>query len=102
MNKNIFIVVGGLILSACAPYSFRGADFENVKLGMSKAEVAQSAGRPTSVIGSRKITASTVEVLEYRRGGLWWGDLDESYWFFFNNDKLEKWGRPGDHLRYIE
>ncbi|MGH8610428.1 MAG: hypothetical protein ACREX9_24400 [Gammaproteobacteria bacterium] len=102
MNKSIYIGIGGLILSACAPYPFRGADFENVKLGMSKAEVAQNAGRPTHVIGSRNIDGRTVEVLEYRRGGLWWGDLDESYWLFFNNDKLEKWGRPGDHLRYVE
>lgn len=97
MNK-AFSVAMVLMLTACAS----GKAFENVRLGMTKAEVVRAAGQPDGVVAANSVDGNAVEVVEYRRGGLWWGDLDESFWFFFNNDKLEKWGRPGDHLRYVE
>jgi hypothetical protein len=64
--------------------------------------MVRAAGHPDSVIASNSSDGETVEVLEYRKDALWWGDLDEAHWFFFANNKLQKWGRPSDHLRYVE
>lgn len=94
--KKIWIVLMTLALTACAQ------SFDNVRLGMSKADVEQTIGAPDHVISASTIDGKIVEVLEYRQGDWWWGNLDENYWFFFANNTLEKWGRPGDHLRYVE
>lgn len=96
MNKSL-LLVATLMVSACAQQTF-----ENVELGMNKQEVIEVAGRPDSVIASHEIDDELVEIFEYRQGGWWWRDLDETYWFFFVNEKLQKWGRPGDYLRYVD
>jgi hypothetical protein len=96
MQKALSLVLV-LLLSGCGSY------FTNVKLGMSKQELERVAGKPHAVIAANRVNENLVEVVEYRRGGYWWGDLDQSYWFFFNGNKLEKWGRSGDHLlRYLD
>jgi hypothetical protein len=94
--KNIGMALMVLALAACAQ------NFDNVRIGMSKEDVVRTIGAPDNVIASSKIDGKIVEVLEYRQGDWWWGNLDENYWFFFANSTLEKWGRPGDHLRYVE
>lgn len=94
--KKTSVVFLALALTACGP------TFENVKLGMSKADVIRTLGSPDRVIAANTIDDKTLEVLEYREGDWWWGNLDENYWFYFSNNTLEKWGRPGDHLRYVE
>lgn len=97
MNK-LFLLVAALVVSACAQQTF-----ENVELGMNKQQVIEVAGRPDSVIASHEIEdEGLVEIFEYRQGGWWWGDVDEAYWFFFMNDELARWGRPGDYLRYVD
>jgi hypothetical protein len=96
--KKTLLAVLAVSLSACAP----ALKTNEVALGMSKDEVIQKLGAPHGVISSERLDNNLSEVLEYRRDGLWWGDLDETYWFYFNDNKLEKWGRPGDHLRYME
>ncbi len=93
--KKAFLVAIVMVLAACAQ------TFDNVRLGMSKQKTIQSAGRPDSVIAAYKKDGKIIEVLEYRRDGLWWGDLEEPTWFYFTNDKLERWGRPDDRLRYV-
>jgi hypothetical protein len=99
--KKILIVLMALVFSACAQLHKRPA-FTNVKLDMTKEAVIQAVGAPDNVIATHQVDGNLIEVLEYRDNGLWWGDRDEQYWFFFNNNKLQKWGRPGDHLRYLE
>jgi hypothetical protein len=94
--KKFCIALMALALTACAQ------SFDNIRLGMSKEDVVRIAGAPDHVISASQIDGKTVEVFEYRQGDWWWGNLDENYWFFFANNTLEKWGRPGDHLRYVE
>jgi hypothetical protein len=96
--KYVLVVLLALQLSGCAS-ALRTKD---VTLGMSKDQVMQALGRPHGIISAEKLDNHAREVIEYRRDGIWWGDLDETYWFYFNDDKLEKWGRPGDHLRHLE
>jgi hypothetical protein len=95
--KKIFLILAVLALSACAHPTYR-----DVKLGMNQEELVAVAGQPDSVIASHKVDDVVVEIFEYHQGNLWWGDLDESYWFFFVDGKLEKWERPGDYLRYVD
>jgi hypothetical protein len=98
--KNVLVVTIALTLTACAT----GNTFEYVRLGMSEAEMVRLAGSPDSVIAAYPLTKDTVErVYEYRScyACWWWGELDEPHWFFFVNNKLARWGRPGDHLRYV-
>ncbi len=91
MRTTTLIGVMALFLVACAHTS----TFENVRLGMSKEEVVKAAGRPNSIIASNRVDNDLVEVFEYRKESIWWGD--DSYWFFFSNNTLQKWGRPYDH-----
>lgn len=91
MRTSVLIGVTAFLLVACAHTS----TFENVRLGMSKEEVVKVAGHPNSIISTDKVGDKLVEVFEYRKGGIWWGD--DSYWFFFSNNMLQKWGRPYDH-----
>jgi hypothetical protein len=95
--KKFFLMITALALTGCAHQTF-----QDVKLGMSQEEVVAVAGQPDSVIASHKVDDVVVEIFEYDQGDLWWGDLNESYWFFFVNGKLEKWERPGDYLRYVD
>lgn len=91
MRTTTLIGVMTLFLVACVHTS----TFENVRLGMSKEEVVKAAGHPNSIIATNKVDNDLVEVFEYRKEGIWWGD--DSYWFFFSNNTLQKWGRPYDH-----
>jgi hypothetical protein len=98
--KNVLVVTIALTLTACAT----GNTFEYARLGMSEAEMVRLAGSPDSVIAAYPLTKDTVErVYEYRSScyACWWGEYNEPHWFFFVNNKLERWGRPGDHLRYV-
>ena len=94
--RNVPGVFAVLFLMGCGAQTF-----QNVQLGMSQEQFVQVAGKPDSVIAGHKLDNDLIEVYEYRDDGWWWGDLDEATWFFFNNHKLESWGRPGDHLRYV-
>jgi hypothetical protein len=97
LMKNFYLLIAVLALTACAHQTF-----QDVKIGMNQEEMVAIAGQPDSVIASHKIDEDLVEIFEYHEAGLWWGDLEESYWFYFVNGKLEKWQRPGDYLRYVD
>jgi hypothetical protein len=98
-NLVLFVVI---LLSACAYHPVRNQAFDQIKLGMSKEETVKLLGRPYSQISTRKVGDATVEILEYRKGNFWWwGDLEDSYWFHYDNDKLAKWGSD-IQLRYLD
>lgn len=91
-------LLAALALTACAHQTF-----QEVELGMNQEEVVTVAGKPDSVIAAYNVDDVSVEIFEYQKGGgLWWGNLDESYWFYFVDGKLEKWERPGDYFRYVD
>lgn len=95
--KKLFLMITVLTLTACAHPTF-----QDVKLGMDPKEVVAIAGQPDSVIAAYEVDDNLVEIFEYQENNLWWGELGQSYWFFFVNKKLEKWERPGDYLRYVD
>jgi hypothetical protein len=93
----IFPFLAVVALTACAHQTF-----QDVELGMNQEEVVTVAGKPDSVIAAYNVDDVSVEIFEYDKGGLWWGDLDKSYWFYFVDGKLEKWERPGDYFPYVD
>lgn len=94
--KQILLVALLLGLTACASQSF-----QDVRLGMTKQQMVSAAGNPDAVIASFQTEGETVEVFEYQRDNLWWGDLEDPFWFYFSNNRLVRWDRPGDRLRYV-
>ena len=94
--KRILLVALTVGLSACASQSF-----QDVRLGMTRQQMVSTAGKPDAVIASFQADGETIEVFEYQRDGLWWGDLEDPFWFYFSNDRLVRWDRPGDRLRYV-
>lgn len=94
MLKIFFISPLLLMLTACA------TDLGNVHIGMSKAEVIEAAGRPHAIIAANQVNDGMVEVFEYRKGNLLFGEFNNTYWLYFTNDSLERWGRPHEYLRY--
>jgi hypothetical protein len=87
------LIVG---VTACASQTF-----QDVRLGMTKQQMETAAGNPDGVIASYEADGKTVEIFEYRRDNLWWGNLEDPYWFYFTNNRLVRWARPGDQLRYV-
>lgn len=94
--KRILLAALMVGLMACASQTF-----QEVRLGMTKQQMVSAAGNPDAVIASYQTDGETVEVFEYRHDNLWWGDLEDPYWFYFANNKLVRWDRPGDRLRYV-
>ncbi|MGB4848514.1 MAG: hypothetical protein WBP41_11380 [Saprospiraceae bacterium] len=98
MKKLLTLVIAISILSSCA--SWKSINLFNLKIGMTKSEVVQAIGKnPDNLIGAKQYPDGTVEVLQYSRRGVWYGELQEMYWLYFFNDKLIQWGRPGDWQR---
>lgn len=94
--KPILLGVLAVSLTACASQTF-----QDVRLGMTTQQMVDAAGKPDGVIASYRTDGETVEVFEYRRDNLWWGNLEEPFWFYFSDNKLVRWDRPGDRLRYV-
>lgn len=94
--KQLLLVALVAAITACASQSF-----QDVRLGMTKQQMITAAGDPDAVIAAYQRDNETVEVFEYRRDNLWWGDLEDPYWFYFSNNQLVRWDRPGDRLRYV-
>jgi len=90
----LFAVVVGI--TGCASQTF-----QDVRLGMTRQQMVDTAGKPDAVIASFQTNGETVEVFEYQRDNLWWGDLEDPFWFYFSNNRLVRWDRPGDRLRYV-
>ncbi len=71
---------------------------DNIKIGMSKAEVRQLI--PNLVTrGQTSVGGQTVEALELQHN-YWAGVggrlINDRLWFYFQNEKLVKWGQPND------
>ena len=56
-------------------------------------EVTNNRGKP---IGANQYEYGTVEVIAVSRLSNWDSKVAEEYYLYFLNDRLEKWGRPGD------
>ena len=67
-------------------------------LGDTKQQVVKGLGEPVNVIGSKQFEHGTVEVCAYEKWHARFGPdtIEEEYWLYFLNGKLEQWGRPGD------
>jgi hypothetical protein len=60
--------------------------------------VASAIGDPVNVIGSKRFEKGVIEVWSYEKWHASMGidRMEEEYWLYFLNGKLEQWGRPGD------
>jgi len=84
--------LGVLVLAGCL---VSASKLTQIHLGMTKAEVLHTLGKPTAARGSvRNKFDQTIEVWEYimDRGGA----EDSTYWLYFHDDKLDQWGAAGD------
>ncbi len=84
-----------LMLSGCVQ-KYQRIHMDKIQIGMTKTEVEQSIGKPFNAIGSKQFPFGRVDVWEYRKYEWVYGTVDEQYWLYFLNDKLDRWGRPGD------
>lgn len=67
---------------------------------MTKQQVIYNLGKkPDNLIGSKAYPDGVIEVLQYTRTDVWYGQVQERYWLYFLNDQLKQWGRPGDWQR---
>ena len=108
MKKTIFSFLALLIIFAGC--TFMHQDFDKygknynkiplhlLTLGDSKEQVVKTLGQPVNIIGSKKFEKGIVEVWAYEKWHASFGpdSIEEEYWFYFLNGKLEQWGRPGD------
>ena len=103
-NKILLVVVVFVFLTIGCGGFYRscGRPIDDIKLykleiGMSKEKVIENLGDPYNVIGSKRFDEGVVEVWEYRKYNTFnWNILEQVYWIYLLNDKLEQWGRPGD------
>lgn len=60
--------------------------------------MASAIGDPVNVIGSKRFEKGVIEVWSYEKWHASMGidRMEEEYWLYFLNGKLEQWGRPGD------
>ena len=93
----------------CTGFAFMLKDLDNydrnyehlplmsLRQGDTKDAVVDKLGEPFNVIGSKRYEKGTVDVWAYERWNVLIGPdrLDEEYWVYFLNDRLEQWGRPG-------
>lgn len=100
IKKMFLLLVGLCLIAACQFKPFHTIRLDKLQLDMTKEQVSQELGSPYNVIGSKRFPGGIVEVWEYRKYS--WIDqrqLEEEYWLYFFNGKLDQWGRPGDWSR---
>lgn len=87
-----------LTITACNPT--QAVRLDKLNIGMTKDDVTKVLEQPPyNVVGSKKLKDGTVEVWEYRRYSVLNNQMappQETYWLYFLNGKLDRWGRPGD------
>lgn len=99
ISKIGLAIIIGLLVQGCATTT---KVLSRISLDMTKSEVVQKIGEPTSVRGSIKNKYDQIiEVWEYRLyqypgaiEGL--TPFYNLYWLYFVNDKLVQWGKAGD------
>jgi hypothetical protein len=74
---------------------------QRLSLNMAKAEVTRSIGSPLAVRGAIKNKFDeTIEVWEYRLDVPFFQaqslDENQTYWLYFVEDRLVRWGQAGD------
>jgi len=100
--KKVFLLIFLLLFITSCAHTYGRIELDRLKLGMTKQEVRNELGRPFNVIGSMAFPEGLLEVWEYRRYHLWYDYLEEQYWLYFFDDRLEQWGRPGDWEREVD
>jgi hypothetical protein len=92
----LLLIISVFVIS-CQGKPFHAIRLDKLQIEMTKEQVSQELGSPYNMIGSKKFPKGLIEVWEYRKYS-WMDqrDLDEIYWLYFLNNKLEQWGRPGD------
>lgn len=101
---SIVILLGceGVLYYYTYPKSqYRPLNLSNISLEMSEQEVRKLLGEPADVIGSRYYEEKhVIKVLQYMEAEFNYGTepdrLKKNYYFYFLDDKLVQWGRPGD------
>lgn len=103
------VITLALILFAGCYYQhpksqYRPLDMSQVQIGMTEKEVRGLLGTPVDVIGSRRYDdGSTVRVIQYMEVDFGWvvpyDTVQKNYYLYFIDDRLDKWGRPGDWQR---
>jgi hypothetical protein len=91
----VSVLIYTLLIVICAGCLTSARRLQNIHLDMTKAEVKQVLGEPSSARGSiRNKFGQVIEVWEYPldRPGL----SDGLYWLYFYDNKLVQWGEAGD------
>ena len=81
-------------LFGCAAYT--PIDTRSFEIGMTKADIYEVTNNRGKPIGANQYEHGTVEVIAVSRLSTWDSQVSEEYYLYFLNDRLEKWGRPGD------
>jgi len=92
--KVISVLILAVTVAACASYS--AIDTNEFRIGMSRVQASNAMGGRTKAIGANQYKHGVVEVVQVDRRSHWDSTVAERYYLYFLNDKLEKWGRPGD------
>jgi len=98
MRKHLIFIfatmVLSLTLSSCSQYTM-GQKFDDISISMSKDEVLESLGAKGMARGS--IINKHGQVIEVREYEVWRPCVGiETYWLFFCDGQLVKWGKAGD------
>jgi 7-cyano-7-deazaguanine synthase in queuosine biosynthesis len=98
--KIIFFIPAAVFLYvACSPSYWVGVDrcMQDVKLGMTKAEITQTVGTDYKIASAYKDeNGNTIEVLSYRN------QSSEEYYLKLVNDKLIEWNKEQIYQYKIE
>lgn len=93
--KRILTAIALFLFISCAPY--KQINLSAISIGMTKEQVVSALKKkPDNLIGAKKYATGNVEVLQYTRYNSITGQLEERYWLYFLDNKLQQWGRPGD------
>ena len=100
MRAAVIICLLSVFLASCAVSEFPGKPIpmSELSIGMTKAQVEESLGKPYTIVGLRQYDHATMEVWSYRKYS--WDRyqyyLVEEYWIYFLNGRVEGWGPAGE------
>ena len=103
--KKLLLLISVILITGCTYKQYDEKHYRNIPLHrisvqMNKEIVLKKLGEPYNTIGSKKYSEGIIEVWEYRKYhesvNKSYDPIDEQYWLYFWNGKLEQWGRPGD------
>jgi hypothetical protein len=98
MKKRLIFILTTVVLSvtltSCSQYTM-GQKFDDISISMGKEEVLEKLGANGMARGS--IINKYGQVIEVREYEVWRPCVGiETYWLFFCDGQLVKWGKAGD------